>query len=70
LLAVLNCYADVKIEEQVAGLSKPLTWADLVNHPERWPAEVKLTVQLKFDGDTLTAGTVVRIDQVTATEVQ
>lgn len=49
-----------------AAPAKPLTWADLVNHPERWPTETKLTTQLRFGTDTLKAGTPLKIDQVDA----
>ncbi len=49
---------------------KPLTWADLINRPERWPPAVKLTKQLSFDGDVLAAGTAVQVNQVTAQDVR
>jgi thiol-disulfide isomerase/thioredoxin len=44
------------------------TWADLANRPERWPAEVKLTVPLQFSGGTVRAGTTVRVYEVTAND--
>lgn len=47
-----------------------LTWLDLVNHPERWPAETKLAVQLKFKSGVLPAGTAVHIETVTPTGAQ
>ncbi|HKS36863.1 MAG TPA: hypothetical protein VJW76_06730, partial [Verrucomicrobiae bacterium] len=49
---------------------KTLTWADLVNHPERWPAETKVSVQLKFKSGVLPAGTAVHIETVTPTGAQ
>ena len=50
--------------------SGELTWADLVNHPERWPAETKVNVQLKFKSGALPAGTAVHIETVTPTGAQ
>src|SRR5262245_12650757 len=47
-----------------------LTWADLVNHPERWPAETKVGVQLKFKSGVLPAGTAVHIENVTPAGAQ
>ncbi len=47
-----------------------LTWPDLVNHPERWPAETKLSVQLKFKSGVMPAGTAVHIETVTPTGAQ
>jgi hypothetical protein len=47
-----------------------LTWPDLVNHPERWPTETKLNVQLKFKSGVLPAGTAVHIETVTPTGAQ
>ncbi len=47
-----------------------LTWSDLVNHPERWPAETKLSVQLKFKSGVLLAGTAVHIETVTPAGAQ
>lgn len=50
-----------------AGTAPPekLTWNDLVNHPERWPATTKLTKKISFGlGDGLDAGTVCHIAAV------
>jgi len=47
-----------------------LTWADLVNHPERWPAETKISVPLKFKSGAIAAGAAVHIETVTATGAQ
>src|SRR5262249_52554760 len=48
-----------------------LTWNDLVNHPERWPATCKVNVPLKFSGGaTLKPGTEVKINAVTARGAQ
>jgi len=61
LMITLNCSAQAP---------KTLTWADLVNHPERWPAETKVNVQLKFKSGALPVGTPVHIETVTPTGAQ
>lgn len=46
--------------------AKPLTWRDLVNHPERWPAEVTVKADQKFQsGKVVRRGTKVSIAEVT-----
>jgi hypothetical protein len=48
-----------------------LTWNDLVNHPERWPASVKLTKMIRFSPtDAIKAGTECRILGVTPSQAQ
>jgi thiol-disulfide isomerase/thioredoxin len=54
---------------EAAPTAMLLSWADLVNHPERWPAETRLTVPLRFSGGILRAGTSVRVYEVTADHV-
>ncbi len=49
-----------------AAPARPLTWADLVNHPERWPDTTKVNVGLKFSNGALAAGSTVRIENVTS----
>jgi hypothetical protein len=58
LITALNCPA------------AQLTWSDLVNHPERWPAETKINVQLKFKSGALPSGTAVHIETITPTGAQ
>jgi thiol-disulfide isomerase/thioredoxin len=55
-----------QVGAQAAQRTNLLTWANLVDHPERWPAETKLTVPLRFGTGILRAGTSVRVQQVTA----
>lgn len=50
--------------------ARPFTWADLVNHPERWPDTTKVNVSLKFSSGALAAGSAVRIETVNATGAQ
>lgn len=50
--------------------AKPLKWADLENHPERWPDTTKVNVGLKFSSGALAAGSAVRIETVNATGAQ
>lgn len=50
--------------------ARPLTWADLVNHPERWPDTTKINVGLKFSSGALAAGSAVRIETVTPAGAQ
>lgn len=48
-----------------------LTWNDLINHPERWPATCKLTKDIRFSPtDGLKAGTVCRISAVPGAQAQ
>jgi len=50
---------------------KPLVWRDLVNRPERWPAQTRLTTEQRFRGEaSLRAGTVVQIHAVKPNEVE
>ena len=45
-----------------AAPPEKLTWADLANHPERWPATCKLTKMIRFSPtDAVKAGTVCKI---------
>jgi len=45
-------------------------WNDLINRPERWPAEARLKRQVAFqDGTRFPAGSVVRVTKVTAREI-
>lgn len=41
-----------------------LLWRDLVNHPERWPAETTVKNDLQFSNSTLSADTPVKIYEV------
>jgi hypothetical protein len=48
-----------------------LTWQDLINHPERWPASTKLTTDLVFGpGDRIKAGTVCKIAALQGMDAQ
>src|SRR5687768_4584660 len=48
-----------------------LAWDDLVNHPERWPATVKLTKMIRFSPtDSVAAGTECRVIGVVAGQAQ
>ena len=45
-----------------AAPPEKLTWADLANHPERWPASCKLTKMIRFSPtDAVNAGTVCKV---------
>src|SRR5207249_5286984 len=61
--------AEVESDANAGAAADLLSWADLVDHPERWPAEIKVTVPLRFDRGILQAGASVRVYQVTANEV-
>jgi hypothetical protein len=58
--------AVARVKPVAPAPAKPLTWADLVNHPERWPAQTRLTTDLRFSTDILKAGTPVEVDRVSA----
>jgi hypothetical protein len=53
-----------------AHAAAPLTWADLVDHPERWPAQVKTTVGMKINGQVVKPGTPFIVQNVTANEAE
>src|SRR5688572_20247134 len=54
-----------------ADAPEKLTWNDLVNHPERWPASVKLTKMIRFSPtDAVNAGTVCRVIGVVPGQAQ
>lgn len=54
-----------------AAAPETLTWNDLVNQPERWPATVKLTKLIRFSPtDAIEAGTPCRVIGVVAGQAQ
>lgn len=70
-LAEAAAKADAAPAVAVAPVEQFWKWNDLVNRPERWPAEARLKRQIAFqDGTKFPAGSVVRIAKVTAREIE
>ncbi|MCA9401652.1 MAG: hypothetical protein KC713_08490, partial [Candidatus Omnitrophica bacterium] len=53
-----------------AAAPQTLTWRDLVNHPERWPAMTKVKNDLQFSKSTLDKGAEVQVYNVLPNEVE
>jgi hypothetical protein len=68
--ATMTASAPVAAPVKPVAPALPLTWAELVNHPERWPDTTKVNVGLKFSSGALAAGSTVRIETVNATGAQ
>lgn len=64
LVTLIFCAA----RAQAAG-PQVLQWRDLVNHPERWPAETTVKNDLQFSNSTLSKDTPVKVYEVTANGV-
>lgn len=66
-VALLACIASPVL----ADADTPLTWRDLVNRPERWPAEVKLKADMTFSkGEVVKAGTPLKVHNVSSRAAQ
>jgi len=68
---VLNCIGLLGMVAPAGGDElATLKYSDLVNHPERWPAQVTMKNTLQFnDGSSLAAGTVMKLMSVRSDSV-
>ncbi len=70
ILIVLVLFAALTSAVRAAAPPETLKLADLVNHPDRWPASVTLNCDFKFtDGSSAKKGQSVRIIQFNGSEV-
>jgi hypothetical protein len=71
MTSLVCCALLVSAALVAAPVPEKLTWNDLVNHPERWPATVKLTKAIRFSPtDGIKAGTECHVLGVMPGQVQ
>jgi hypothetical protein len=70
-MPLVVCALFTSVAFAAAPVPETLAWNDLINHPERWPATVKLTKKIRFSTtDMVEAGTECRVIGVVAGNAQ